>query len=263
MRLRLLLGLSTVLALSVGVSAALAAPPAAGSCSGGSIASGTYRGFTVTGTCTIDDGATVTIDGDLNVVDGAVLNDHAASTATVHVTGNVRVGRGAVLGLGGYGPPGIKTDTTVDGNIVALQPLSLYLSGITVHGNVTSIGGGSGPSGEFRNFPTKDDSIDGNLVVLGWHGGWLGVIRDHVGGNVIVMGNASVVIESPPGCDPEAGGCTGSEPGTDLDSTEVQTNVVGGNLICLFNHPRAQVNPADGGQPNVVAGHEIGECAGL
>jgi hypothetical protein len=139
--------------------------------------------------------------------------------------------------------------TVVDGNVVANQPLTLYLGAITVHGNVVSNGGGGGVTGAFRNFPLKDDVIDGNLIVQGWHGGWLGVIRDHVGGNVIVQNNASVLTED--------------GPGVDTDSTEVQTNVVGGNLICHGNTPAAQVNPVDGGLPNVVGGQKVGECAGL
>ena len=57
----------------------------------------------------------------------------------------------------------------VDGNIVANQPLSLYLGNITVHGNVVSNGGGT--TDRFYNFPIKDNVIDGNLVIHGWTGG--------------------------------------------------------------------------------------------
>ena len=45
--------------------AAIAANPGAGTCSGGTMHAGTYRSFTVTGTCTIDYGANVQINGDL------------------------------------------------------------------------------------------------------------------------------------------------------------------------------------------------------
>lgn len=236
-------------AAATAVTAASAGRPGAATCTGGPIPAGTYSSLTVTGDCFFA-GGTVTVDGNLRVADGAILNDHAFPPAVVHVTGNVTVGSGAVLGLGAYGPgPQPQTGTVVDGNILAHRPLSLYLSGITVHGNVVSNGGGGGPTGEFRNFPTKDDVIDGNLIVQGWSGGWLGVIRNRVGGNVIVSHNASVLTESGPGVDP--------------DSTEVQTNVIGGNLICQGNTPAAQVNPIDGGQPNVVAGAKIGQCAGL
>lgn len=247
MKLRLLVGFCVLLVLGVAGSAAFAAAPGAATCSGGAISAGTYNGLTVTGDCTFA-GGTVTVDGNLTVADGAILNDHAASTATVHVTGNVTVGKGAVLGLGTYNPRA-SHDTTVDGNVVANQPLSLYLSFITVHGNVISNGGGLAPADPFRNFPTKDNTIEGNLVVQGWQGGWLGVIRNHVGGNVIVSKNASASSEE--------------GPGVDTDSTEVQTNVIGGNLICQGNTPSAQVNADDGGQPNLVAGQKVGECAGL
>jgi hypothetical protein len=232
----------------IAVTAALAGRPDAATCSGGSIPPGTYSNLTVTGNCFF--GGDVTVNGNLKVADGAILNDHAFSHAVVHVTGNVIVGEGAVLGLGRYGPPPApQTGTVVDGNIVADGPLSLYLSGITVHGNVISNGGGGGVTGEFRNFPTKDNIVDGNLVVQGWHGGWLGVIRDHVGGNVIVSDNESVLTEE--------------GPGVDSDSTEVMSNVVGGNLICEGNTPAAQVNPDDGGVPNEVGGVKVGECADL
>lgn len=240
-KLRLLLGLCVLLALGVLGSGALAAAPGAGTCSGGSIAAGTYNGLTVTGNCTFA-GGTVTIDGNLRVTDGAILNDHAGSTATVHVTGNVLVGKGAVLGLGSYAPNG-PHGTTVDGNIVASQPLSLYLGGMTVHGNVISTGGGD-PG---RNFPIKDDTIDGNLIIQGWSGLWMGVIRGAVGGNVIIANNVAAD--------------TSEEPGN--DSTEIMTNQISGNLVCHHNTPAAQVNPNDGGEPNVVGGQKIGECAGL
>jgi hypothetical protein len=187
-------------------------------------------------------GAAVTIRGNLNVADGAILNDRAGSSATVHVTGNVIVGKGAVLGLGHYNPTGPHA-ATVDGNIVAIQPLTLYLGAITVHGNVVSNGGGD-PA---RNFPIKDDKIDGNLIIQGWRGLWLGVIRATVGGNVIVANNTAADTSQVPGS----------------DSTEVQTNTIKGNLICFGNTPAAQVNPDDGGEPNKVGGNKIGQCAGL
>lgn len=239
MRLRLLLGVSAVCLLGTVASSAFAANPSASTCSGGAIASGSYGSLTVTGTCWFA-GGTVTINGNLTVAGGAVLNDHDFTTATVNVSGNVLVGPGAVLGLGSYNPSSGQT-TTVDGNIIADRPLSLYLSFITVHGNLVSNGGG-GADAQGRNFPTKDDTIDGNLILQGWSGQWIGAIRDQVGGNLIFSKNTSVV---------------------DPDSSEVQTNVISGNLICQGNSPAAQVNPGDGGQPNIVGGAKVGQCSGL
>jgi hypothetical protein len=252
-KLRLLFGLFVLLVVGIAGSSALASPPGSATCSAGSIGSGTYNGLTVTGTCGFVPGATIRINGNLVVADGASLNDHAVATATVNVSGNVMVGKGAVLGLGTYNPA-VRHDSSVDGNVIANQPLSLYISFLTIHGNLISNGGGGGVTGEFRNFPTKDNTVDGNLIIQGWTGGWIGVIRDHVGGNIIFNNNTSVIngLVAPP------------VPGeVDTDSSEIMTNVVAGNLICHGNTPNAQVNPDDGGQPNIVGGNKIGECAGL
>jgi hypothetical protein len=268
-KLTLLLGLTAALALGVfGTTTVSAAPKGPDTCAGGAIPAGTYRGLSVTGNCWFT-GDLVTINGSLTVAPGAILNDHAASPTTVRVNGGVFVGEGAVLGLGAYGPPGISTDTRVNGSIVADKPLSLYLSGITVNGSVTSIGGVapafSGALSEFRNFPFKDNRVNGNLTIQDWQGGWLGVIRVQVNGNVTVSGNRSVLVETPDGCSPEPGGtpCTGSAAGVDTDSTEVQTNVIHGSLDCYDNTPPAQVNILDGGQLNQVTGQKLGECATL
>jgi hypothetical protein len=239
MKTRLLLGLCVFLALGVVGSSALAATPSLGTCSGGAVPGGTYKGFIVTGNCIFT--GTVTIKGDLVVARNALLNDHAASTATVHVTGNVLVQKGAVLGLGDYDPT--HNNATVDGDIIANQPLTLYLGAMTVRGSVISNGGGD-PG---RNFPIKDDRIGRDLIINGWSGLWMGVIRDTVGRNVVVSNNHATDTSQLPGS----------------DSTEVMTNVISGDLICFGNSPAAQVNPLDGGLPNTVGGKKIGECAGL
>jgi hypothetical protein len=234
-------------------SSAVAARPGSATCSGGTIAAGTYSSLTVSGTCWFS-GGEVAVTGNLVVEDGAALNDHAASPlTTVHVGGNVLVGKGGIVGLGTYNPFA-PHDSVVDGNVIANQPLSLYISFTTIHGNLISHGGGGGVTGDFRNFPTKDNTIDGNAVIEGWTGGWIGFIRNQVGGNTIFSGNTSVIngLVDPP------------VPGeVDTDSSEIMTNGISGNLICQGNTPAAQVNPDDGGQPNDVGGQKIGQCAGL
>lgn len=233
MKLLLLLSTGILLVLGVGGSA-LGAPPE--TCSSGAIA-GTHGSITVTGTCTFS-GTTVTINGDLRVAEGAILNDHAGSSTIVTITGNVKVDKGAVLGLG-YGPQE-ATPAFVGGSIHASDPLTLYLGHVTVGGNVISNGGGA-PD---RNFPIKDNTIGGNLILQGWSGLWMGAIRNDVGGNVNVSKNTALDTSEVPG----------------IDSTEVMTNVIAGNLICHGNTPTAQVNTFDGGQPNTVGGNSVGEC---
>jgi hypothetical protein len=248
MKLRLLFGAGLVLVLGIVGSAALAASPGTYTCSGGIIPAGTYGDLVVTGECEFGPGI-VTIQGNVRVANGASLNDHAGSPATTaHIGGNVMVGAGAVLGLGTYAPGPTHDVAEVDGNIVANKPASLYLSRITLHGNLVSNGGGD-PG---RNFPIKDDTIDGNVVIHGWSGLWLGVIRSTVGGNVIVQNTAGTQTGEPP--------FEGI-----LDSTEIATNVIHGNLICRGNSPAAQLGDTvlEGGAPNVVGGRKLGECANL
>lgn len=254
MKLRLLFGVCGALALAIGGSAASAAASGSGTCAGGAIAPGIYNGMNVTGDCTVM--GAVTINGNVTVADNAYL-DAAYNGTRLTINGNVRVGKGAKLGLGcayGYHDCGVPDNTwpgrvTVNGNVTAIQALTMYIDFTNVRGNVTSIGGGDitmrdGPNGEGVVFPIKDDSIGGNLTVSFWAGAWFGIIRDHVGGSVIAIGNV--------------GTRTGD---SNLpDSNEIVTNTIGGNLLCLFNNPHAQIGDS-GGSPNTVAGLKLGECA--
>jgi hypothetical protein len=213
----------------------------------------------------------VTVAGNLTVAQGATLNGVGFANnqidlshfnmATIHVHGNVLVAPGAILGLGCTpamaNDPDFpfplcsataNSDVAIDGNVIALAPRTMYLDGIVVHGNLVSAGGGPGTAvtqaDPAFNFPIKDVTVDGNLAVLGWHGGWVGIIRDHIGRNAIYAGNA----------------------GNDPDANEVITDVVGRNLICFGNSPAAQYGDArfvPGAAPNVVGGLALGECAGL
>lgn len=241
-KLRLLLGLGILVGLAAVATTALASSSATTTCTNGVIRTGTYQNVRVTGNCTFSDG-TIIINGNLSVAPGAILNDHAGSTGTVRVKGNAEVGKGGVLGLGTYAnPPASHEDAVVGGNVIANGAASLYLSGMTVRGNVMVNGGGD-PT---RNLPIKDDTIGGNLIIHGWSGLWFGVIRDIVGGNVIVEHNTA----SNPSEDPGS------------DSSEIVTNTISGNLICHANVPAAQFGDT-GGLPNTVGGQKIGECAGL
>jgi hypothetical protein len=241
---------ATSLLLAATVATASAHEPQRGRCSGGTIASGTYQGLTVTGNCTVPNGATVTVRGNLEIADGAVFN--AVTNSNVHITGNVRAEDGATFGLGctilGVGSPRCTENTTdvVDGNVILDEPWTMYLDGSTVHGNVVSTGGGPGNTlNPYVNFVIKDNMIGGNVRVEEWQGAWIGLIRNTIGGNVTLHEN---------------GGSNAVG-----DSTEVVHNTIGGNLRCTENTPAAQFG--DAGVPpyalNVVTGHASGECRTL
>ena len=226
----------------------------------GTALSGNYKNLVVSGIAYVNTGATLNVSGNLTLAPGACLD--AFSLGAVHVGQNVTVLPKATLALGcapgSNGPPPIPpcgfgvADDTVGGNITADQPLTMYLTAVTVGGNVVSIGGGFSTPG--LSFPVKNMNIRGNLVLQGWRGGpgaWIGALRNNVGGNVIISNNV------------------GSRPGDDgsNDSTEVDGNSVRGNLICLNNTPPAEYGDAygeaPGNGPNVVGRLALGECASL
>ena len=145
------------------------------------------------------------------------------------------VGDGATLGLGcspgaiGPKPPcgTSRTSDTVGGNIIANQPLTMYLTATSIRGSVVSIGGGPGPVfSPYINYPIKENVIGGNLLVAGWKGAWFGVLRNSIGGNAVLLNNVGVTI---------------SEETHLPDSSEIVSNSISGNLVCFGNQPAAQV----------------------
>jgi hypothetical protein len=246
-----------VLALGAWVATATADPVLVPVCLGAeqTAVSGSFHNLTIRGNAYVASNATLTVSGNLTIAPGACLD--AFSMGTVTVGGNVLVGRGAILGLGctltsiepGQPTPCTgTTDDTVGGNLIANQPYTMYLDGDHVFGNVISNGGGDPSLPPWLSFPIKDNQIDGNLIIHGWQGAWVGAIRNSVGGNVVISDNL---------------GTRTSEDGTP-DSTEVAANKIGGNLICQNNSPTARIGDVvfmTG--PNSVGGKGIGECAGI
>jgi hypothetical protein len=251
------LGMSSMVVLcGVGVSVASADPVSAPLCpSPGKALSGHYSNLTVRGNAYVADGATLSVRSNLRLAPGSCLD--AFSLGTVHVGDEVVVHQGATLALGcapgANGPPPLPpcglstTDDTVGGDILALGPQTMYLTAVTVGGSVISVGGGPGAQAVGVSFPVKNMNIHGSLVLWGWHGGWIGALRNHVDGNVVISHNV------------------GSRPGDDgqPDSTEVDGNTIGGNLVCLHNAPRARFGDAPPPNVNTVGGRAIGECRGL
>jgi hypothetical protein len=222
-------------------------------CSGGTIAAGTYSSLMVTGNCTIPSG-TVNVQGNLTVGPNAVLNAAVAST-TVMVSGNVNVGNRAILVLGctknaGCDPP---TSDRVGGSVVANQALSLILHGDTIGRSVSVQGGGDGVNCDTNSilsaivhFPSPlytditGNTIGGTVSVSNLRTCWFGFIRNQAGGNVSVANNVFA----------------------DPDANEIVTNTITGSLNCTGNSPAAQVGDS-GGSPNQVQGRKVGECASL
>jgi hypothetical protein len=221
-------------------------------CSGGDIASGTYKNLKVTGSCTVPAGARVIVLHNVKVAPGAVF-DAQGAPSTVRIRGNVVAGPGSLFGLGCTAAHGCEESTTfshasVRGNITLNYVFDAAINGVTVGGNVVSKGGGGGfvfPDG-FIPFSVKDDVIHGNLVVRGLKTTWFGVIRSRIDGNVILK-----YIKN-----------------DDPDGNEVVHNTIGGNLVCRGMSPAPQFGDADDDPSlppdypfSTVGGRAIGQCA--
>jgi hypothetical protein len=217
----------------------------------GTLASGTYGNVMVAGSCTVPDGADVTVTHNVTVAAGAMFDSSTRSTLTVD--GNVSAGPGAVVMLGctdahhcDDDAPGVIGADTIHGNVSLDHVANAAINGVTIHGNLTSVGGGTDPVDEFIPFSVKDDTIGGNISVTGLRASWFGVIRTMVGKNVLL----SDIVTSDP------------------DGNEIVADTIGRNLVCHAMSPAPQLGDAvDEGPvgygPSDVGGRAVGQCAAL
>jgi hypothetical protein len=253
MRCRLLVGLCVAVMGVVWAGSALADPTAGPRIcsSAGTALNGGYYNLTVDGNAYVPAGGALTVTGDLTIDAGACLD--AFSTATVTVFGNIKVGKGATLALGctpqSIGPvPPCGVTTTHDrvvGSITADHPLTMYIDGDLIEGDLISNGGGPGMTlSPYVNFPIKDNTIYGNVSITGWSGAWNGLLRNTIRGNATFANNSGITL---------------GDDGTP-DSSEVVDNTIWGSLTCSGNWPIAQIGDSGGGD-NIVYGGASGECA--
>jgi hypothetical protein len=153
------------------------------------------------------------------------------TNATIDVRGGVSVGEGATFVLGSEEGTG---GGTIRGGVRANAPASLQLHFANVSGGVRMLGG----NGFFST--VEDNNIHGGATIDGYSGFWLGFIRNTVHGSVKLNNNQM----------------------DDPDANEYVTNVIHGNLVCHNNSPAPQVGDSEG-QPNVVSGQKVDQCAGL
>jgi hypothetical protein len=245
--------------------------PAAYTCTGGdfathhftSIPSGIYASITVKGACAVAPNAVITVLGNINVAPGAAL-DAQSAPSTITVRHNVTAGPGSLLGLGCLpNPPGHTTghpcmiepngrsDITVKGNVTAWDANTILLNGITVKRNVKLIGSeGTATAAERKNaipWSIKDNTIGGDLIAGNMTPLWLGLIHNHVCGNVFLF-HVHITDGLPPNNDPKP-------------TIFVASNTIGRNLVCYGLKPA--VSGGFPGEVNVVGGKALGQCANL
>lgn len=238
------------------VSPAVSQAAGASTCSGGSVAAGTYSSLTITGFCTIDAG-TVNVRTNLTIARNGELVA-AFGGSDLHVGGNLTVGSNGVLIMGCepeafvcINDPDQETGTlmthdTVGLNLTAHNALAVIVHASTIGLNTVVQGGGGGVTcastipnvpGPPAYFDIEDSTIGGNSIVQGVRSCWAGYIRNHVSRNVIYLNNSFA----------------------DPDASELVTNTIGGNMVCFGNSPQVQVGDSQGA-PNVVGGKAVGEC---
>jgi hypothetical protein len=230
-----------------------------GTCSGGSIAPGTYSSLTITGVCTVDLG-NVVVQHNLNVEPDAALFAAFGGGPNLTVGGNAYVRANAVLVLGCepeaficFNDPDQTVGTlsskgTVFGSLLAQNALAVLVHNTYVAHDLTVNGGGGGvncdPQDILFGSPAyatfEDTQVGGTATIQRWHSCWLGLFRTSVGRNVQFRGN---IVADP-------------------DGNEVATNTVHGVLNCRGDSPAAQVGDSEG-SPNTVLGRALGECAAL
>jgi hypothetical protein len=152
--------------------------------------------------------------------------------ANIDVRGGVRVREGATFVLGSEENP--NAGGTIRGGIRAHAPASLQVHFARISGGLRMQGG----NGFFS--AVEDNVIHGGATIDGYSGFWLGFIRNDVHGTVRLNNNDM----------------------DDPDANEFVTNTIKGNLVCHNNSPAPQVGDSQG-QPNVVTGRKVDQCAGL
>ena len=258
------------LGLGAGSSVASAATPGPVTCSGsvaapGTLAGGTYSSVAVSGVCDVDSGqvvvtGSVTVAADAALVAAYAKDKGGPGTSGLTVGGNISVAGGGTLVLGCEAPAFICFDddrggatldspSSVQGSVVATDPLGVIVHDSTIGGDAAQAGGGGGvtcatpTTGVFSSLDSpvysdyEDNTIGGNLRVTGLSSCWFGGIRNHVGGSVTYTGNSFA----------------------DPDAMETVTSQIAGNLLCSGNAPTVHFGDS-GGSPNVVGGFATGQC---
>ncbi len=234
------------------------------------VLAGTYQhGVVVSGYCVVDGGAAI-VFGNLTVAPNSALNATFAlndvsgmGTSSLAVFGDVDVSGGAVLAMGcepNFSPcsddPNSGTGGTLTGSNVVFgsidesAPQGVIVHASTIVGSVNESGGGGGltcappAKGVFALMGSpaysdyEDNAIGGDLNIVGLQTCWLGALRNRVAGSVM-----------------DANGTF-----ADPDASEVVSNFVQGNMVCLGNSPAVQFGDSFG-TPNQVAGDARGECS--
>jgi hypothetical protein len=213
-------------------------------CKNRTLGAGVYASIKVSGACMLPTSGNVTVQHNVTVTSTGLFN--AATPAKLVVKGSVSIAHHGVAAIGcspDVGCAALGADV-VRGSLTTDRAAATIIHGTSFGGSVTIRGGGqtencgvTAPFGAPYYSVVEDTTVHGSLVIRGLHTCWGGVIRNHIGGTVRLIGNRF----------------------GDPDANEVVTNVIGGNLNCFDNSPAPQVGDSQGAM-NVVHGQTRGQC---
>lgn len=256
MRLRFLGTVLAAIALVLSGAPAMASgahhhKPKAYTCTGGEIPSGKYARITVSGACSVAADAVIRVVGNVRVKAGASLDAQSAPSKII-VRHNVIGARGSLVGLGCQPPsytgnsaheclvePDGHSTIIIKGSVRAFHADTVLLNGITVKRNVRLKGGGG-----HIPWSIKNNTIGGNLRVVGQTADWLGVLFNSIGKNATLR---HITLED---IHPDAPG------------VYIVSNTVGRNLKCWDLNPGVSGGFVPGAV-NTVGGRATGQCAAL
>ncbi|MFJ9711275.1 Ig-like domain-containing protein [Streptomyces sp. NPDC101234] len=197
---------------------------------------------------------TAQYSGDGNYLAGALESATQTVTCTRTITGSVPnavfAGSGstcivnATVGGTVHGAAGgalFISNSTIRGSVLSLDGTRFGVCGSTVTGSVNvARAAGFVVIGDPGDDGCAGNRITGQVALSDNHSG-AEVIANHVGGSVQVQGT------------------TGTGPFPEDSRAEIESNTIGGSLICSGNVPP----PTNDGHPNSVTGARQGQCATL
>ncbi len=222
-------------------------------CSGGTVAPGTYENLTIRGFCTLD-GGNVTVERNVRITSTGGLEALFANSRLT-VGRDVLVEHGGLLALGCdpvelacMDDPNATTHDRIARSLIADAPTLMILHDNRIGSDVRQKGGGGGfscnplfPNGPPAYSDYANNRIGGSATVTGLQTCWSGFSHNVVGESVTYSHNQTSI----------------------PDGNLIDGNRIGEDLSCFANSPSPHLSDAGPPTKNVVGDDARGQCAAI